>query len=293
MTFRIKACYAPEYYSETRSRSMVKLGLVAEAAAEAGLVELIHPGSIDVALLYRLHDPVYVDAFLKGIRPLAISQNFPWSEELRRAVLTMQAGQLVAAEFAFAEGVAANIANGFHHARYHKGRGYCTFNGLALVAQEFPNKRVFVLDCDEHGGDGTEEFSQRLENLFNFSIHGTQFGCQGGERSIPRYIPPVGEDPSFYLRTVDEGLHRALDWGADLLIYQAGVDCHRDDPLTGVGASTETLYQRDQQVFRFAHKHHLPVLFVLAGGYQEMENLVPLHVNTFRAAAQVFSAECV
>lgn len=288
MSFRVKACYAPEYYAETRSRSMVKLGLVAESAAGEGLAELIHPGSIDVALLRRLHDPTYVDAFLKGVRPLAISQNFPWSEELRGAVLAMQAGQLVAAELALAEGLAANVANGFHHARYYKGGGYCTFNGLALIAQEFPTRRVFVLDCDEHGGNGTEEFTGRLENLFNFSVHGTRFGCQGSERSIPRYIPPVGNDPSFYLRTVTEGLHTARDWGADLLVYQAGVDCHQDDPLTGIGASTETLYKRDFQVFDFARKQQMPILFVLAGGYQEMEQLVPLHVNTFRAAVSAF-----
>ena len=291
MSFRVKACYAPEYYAETRSRSMVKLGLVAEAAEAAGLAELIHPGSIDVALLRRLHDPVYVDAFLKGIRPLAISQNFPWSEELRRAVLTMQAGQLVGAELALAGGVAANIAHGFHHARYHKGGGYCTFNGLALIAQEFPAKRIFVLDCDEHGGNGTEEFTHRLPNLFNFSIHGTRFGCQGGERSVPRFIAPVGDDPTPYLRAVTEGLATARDWGTDLLVYQAGVDCHRDDPLSGIGATTEVLYQRDRQVFEFAFAHDLPVLFVLAGGYQDMEQLVPLHVNTFRAAVAVFGGE--
>lgn len=291
MRFRVKACYAPEYYAETRSQSMVKLGLVAEAVEREALAELIHPGSIDVALLRRLHDPTYVDAFLQGIRPLAISQNFPWSEDLRRAVLAMQAGQLVGAELALADGLAANIANGFHHARYHKGGGYCTFNGLALIAQEFPAKRIFVLDCDEHGGNGTEEFTQRLPNLFNYSIHGTRFGCQGCERSVARFIAPVADQPEPYLRAVEEGLHTAWDWGADLLVYQAGVDCHRDDPLTGIGASTEALVQRDTRVFRFCRVRQLPVLFVLAGGYQEMESLVPLHVNTFRAAVGVFRGE--
>ena len=28
------------------------------------------------------------------------------------------------------------------------------FNGLALVAKQYPEKRIFILDCDQHGGDG-------------------------------------------------------------------------------------------------------------------------------------------
>jgi acetoin utilization deacetylase AcuC-like enzyme len=44
--------------------------------------------------------------------------------------------------------------------------------------------------------------------------------------------------------------------------------------------------ERDRIVFRFCKSKGIPVLFVLAGGYQTPieEKLVPLHLNTFKAA---------
>jgi acetoin utilization deacetylase AcuC-like enzyme len=54
----------------------------------------------------------------------------------------VQAGQLLGAEIALKEGIAANIAQGFHHASYESGAAYCTFNGLALVAKQNPEKRI-------------------------------------------------------------------------------------------------------------------------------------------------------
>ncbi len=61
----------------------------------------------------------------------------------------------MAAEMALQKGIAANVAQGFHHAVYEYGGSFCTFNGLAFVAQQNPNKKIFVLDCDQHGGNGT------------------------------------------------------------------------------------------------------------------------------------------
>jgi acetoin utilization deacetylase AcuC-like enzyme len=45
-------------------------------------------------------------------------------------------------------------------------------------------------------------------------------------------------------------------------------------------------------VFRFCRSEKIPVLFVLAGGYQTPieEKLVPLHLNTFKAAFEEYCA---
>ena len=48
------------------------------------------------------------------------------------------------------------------------------------------------------------------------------------------------------------------------------------------------LYERDLMVFKLAKKYNIPIMFVLAGGYQKLETLVPLHVNTFKAANEVY-----
>ena len=175
--FVVPTCFSPLYSAETPTASMRKLGPVAWHAVEQGLAEVEVPEPIDPDKLRRLHAPEYVDAFLEGKQPLASAQGWSWTPQIRDGVLAMHGGQLLGTRLALEHGIAANIAQGFHHAGYARGGGYCTFNGLTLVAQEFPNLRVFVLDCDEHGGNGTEEFTQRLPNLYNFSINGTALGC--------------------------------------------------------------------------------------------------------------------
>ena len=156
---------------------MGKLSAVANAISELDGIQLHAPSRIDPNILKQLHDPNYVDAFLTGTpEKLATFQGFkPWNTQLRDAVLHINAGQILAAELAFQHQISGNLAQGFHHAIYEFGNSFCTFNGLALVAQQFPEKRIFVLDCDQHGGNGTAEFTRRLDNLFNFSIYGLAF----------------------------------------------------------------------------------------------------------------------
>lgn len=284
----LKACYSPRYYAETKSNSMEKLTAVAEAVQARGLAQWVEPAPIDPELLRRLHNPAFVDAFLSGQAPLAQSQRFIWSEQLRDAVLHIQGGQLCAAEIALREGIAANIAQGFHHAEYDYGGGYCTFNGLALLAQHYPDKRVFVLDCDQHGGNGTAEFTRSLENLFNYTIFGLRYGCREYERSVNAWIPR--EQGSFvqYQTALEDAFTRVLAWRTDLLVYQAGMDCHQLDPFGSAWFDQESLYQRDLMVFEFAKQHQIPILFVLAGGYQALPALTELHVSTFWAAQTVY-----
>jgi len=72
------------------------------------------------------------------------------------------------------------------------------------------------------------------------------------------------------------------------LIYQAGMDCHQADPYGSKWFDTAAIFQRDCRVFEFAKKHGIPIMFVLAGGYQALPELVKLHVSTFHAASQVY-----
>jgi acetoin utilization deacetylase AcuC-like enzyme len=267
---------------------MEKLQYVADAVTEQSLAQLVEPGDIDPEILRALHDPNYVNAFLSGQLPLARMSRFEWSEQLRDAVLAIQAGQLKAAEIALDEGISANIAQGFHHAVYEYGGGFCTFNGLALVAQQYPNKKVFVLDCDQHGGNGTAEFTLRLPNLFNFTIFGLRYGCQDFDRSLGRYISIHDGTFAQYEQALYEAFEQILEQKTELLIYQAGMDCHQADPYGSSWFDSVALYQRDCMVFEFAKRHRIPVMFVLAGGYQALPKLVQLHVSTFRAAAQFY-----
>jgi acetoin utilization deacetylase AcuC-like enzyme len=74
----------------------------------------------------------------------------------------------------------------------------------------------------------------------------------------------------------------------DLIIYQAGVDCHRNDPKSTVKLTTRQLFERDLFVFRMARSREIPILFVAAGGYQSAASGARLHVNTVRAAVATY-----
>ena len=203
-------------------------------------------------------------------------------------MLAINGGNLLAARMALEDGIAANVAQGFHHAAPRNGGGFCTFNGLALVAALHPEWDVFVLDCDEHGGDGTAEFTKSLPNLFNFSICGSTMGAFEGPRSIVRKVTPGDEmQARLYLK---EALELVSEKRPGLVIYQAGMDPHREDPLSRSKMSGEFLAQRDTFVMEtLALDLTIPFFFVLAGGYQEpMEKkLVSLHVRTFEIAAKI------
>ena len=85
------------------------------------------------------------------------------------------------------------------------------------------------------------------------------------------------------------GLGRYLDeFQPSLVQFQAGVDVHETDPLGSiVGMTTRRLRQRDDLALRTIVERGVPVVVNLAGGYQEHEVVVGLHLETIRAAAQV------
>jgi acetoin utilization deacetylase AcuC-like enzyme len=261
---------------------------VAQQAADAGFATLVEPQPASRSDLERIRRPYYVESILSGKGPLSECAFGFWSEAYRDGVLAINGGNLLAARMALEDGIAANVAQGFHHAVPPNGGGFCTFNGLALVAAMRPDLDVFVLDCDEHGGDGTAQFTKTLPNLFNFSICGSTMGAFEGPRSIVRKVP-AGDEPQArcYL---DEALSLISEKRPGLVIYQAGMDPHCDDPLSRSKMSADFLARRDALVMEtLALELSIPFFFVLAGGYQEPmeEKLVPLHVRTFEIASRV------
>lgn len=286
----LQVCYSPQYYAQTHTNSMEKLTAVAEALKPLGIAQFHVPEHLPLEIFKQLHAPEYVDAFHTGTpEKMATFQGFkPWNTQLRDAVYQINSGQILAAELAWKHQISANIAQGFHHAVYEFGSSFCTFNGLALIAEQFPEKRIFVLDCDQHGGNGTAEFTKRYDNLFNYSIYGLAFGCPTYERSETSHVHKHRGNFSQYILAIHDAFKRAMEWDADLIVYQAGMDCHQDDPCGSSWFSTELIEKRDEMIFRLAKKNNIPLMFVLAGGYQALPELVELHVSTFKTAYETY-----
>lgn len=275
--------YFDDAYAPLEVPLLARLGTTRDALQRLDLVDLQAARPLDASALEGLHDPEYLRAFLFGTEPLASSQGIRWTPRVRDATLAMLGGQLQAAHHALETGIAMNIARGFHHAHPGGGSGFCAVNGLALVAHAMPTRRIMVIDCDEHGGNGTEEFAACMPNLFAVSIFGTRFGCRGGERSWAHHIRR-GQGFAEYLQALHHVAALVEQIRPDLLIYQAGVDCHRDDPKTQLQLTTRELFRRDLAVFRLARRQRTPIVFVVAGGYQAAPKVARLNANTVRAA---------
>jgi acetoin utilization deacetylase AcuC-like enzyme len=74
----------------------------------------------------------------------------------------------------------------------------------------------------------------------------------------------------------------------DLIIYNAGVDSHVNDPLGGY-LSTEQIQRRDSIVLNPLRQKFIPMVVSLAGGYQKDEQgnipkVLELHGFVFNAA---------
>lgn len=283
---RLKTFYSADYAPE-HARTFSRLAVASSYLQACDLVDIEEPPVLDPGLLNGLHAPSYLEAFHTGENPLASSSGLRWTPGIRDAVYAMLSGQLAAVAHAQTHGIALNLACGFHHAVYERGSGYCALNGLAFVAQQMRSLRVFVLDCDEHGGNGTEEFIARLPNLSQATIFGTRFGCFGSKRSYTYHVP-ADSDGSEYRRALDSAFQIIRSDRPDLLLYQAGADCHIDDPKSRARLTTEVMFERDRLVFRLARDLSIPIVVVVAGGYQSSDVVARLNANSVRAALGVF-----
>jgi acetoin utilization deacetylase AcuC-like enzyme len=222
------------------------------------------------------HDPAYVRGILSG----ELVNGFgDISLEVARSLPFTSGAMMAAASAALEMGCACAPVSGFHHAGYDSASGYCTFNGLMVTAESLLRscsvRRVLILDCDMHYGDGTDAILTRLGR--DGAIENATFGRWFHQ---PRQA-------SAYLARLRETVARFGEF--DLVLYQAGADVHVDDPLGGV-LSTDEMIERDRVVFEAARAFETPITWNLAGGYQEpLAKVVALHVNTMRECARVFA----
>ncbi|MBN1837581.1 MAG: hypothetical protein JW820_17120 [Spirochaetales bacterium] len=172
---------------------------------------------------------------------------------------------------------AVSPTSGFHHATYGESMMFCTFNGLMIAAillsREGLVGRIGVVDFDAHFGNGTAEIIHRLD------LH---YVSQMSFAVIAREPHPEYDQ---WLNRLPEELEKQFA-EVDLILYQAGADCHVEDPLGGQ-LTTEQMYRRDQVVFAFARDRGIPLVWNLAGGYQEpLSKVIVLHCRTLEAHAR-------
>jgi acetoin utilization deacetylase AcuC-like enzyme len=304
----IVAYYHPGYAAPIGKHIMPmhKFARVADALRAEPRVQLREPEPVGEADLLRVHSPEYIHAIKTGEpRTLAESQKFPWSPQLFDSVCLTSGGCLAAARMALERGVAAALVSGFHHAHADHGEGFCTFNGLVVTIDALRAagaiRTAAVLDLDLHYGNGTAALAAARPYMTAVSVYGNDYRDnkaytdvstrqhEDGENHRSLALP-AGCDGRMMLNVLDEALPLLLARGRpDVLLYQAGADPYREDPYSPLDLGHEDLRERDRRVFEFARDHRIPIAWVLAGGYTpDTSKVVEVHLNTFRAASDVF-----
>lgn len=260
---------------------------IAESLAERPIdgVELVDPSSfadITATAVREVHSPEYVDAVMTGDpRWLAQSQGFSWDDGLPTMALAHNAGVVAAAITALETGTTAGtLSSGLHHAAFDTGKGFCTFNGLAVAAHVATARgaRVLVLDLDAHCGGGTADLLPPGAHQVDVSVSGFDSYSPGEGR----WLRMAGADD--YDSAIDEALAHVDSLGAfDLVLYNSGMD------PANCGVTREQLQHRERIVAE--HDFGGAVAFTIAGGYtwdRSIEQVVDLHrltIDAFTIAA--------
>lgn len=139
----MKAFYTDQFVlplPEGHHFPMEMYSLLRQQLVEVGIIktkELHEPRAATDDEIKRAHSPEYLDRVCTGrITELEI-----------------------ACRAALADGLAVNLAGGTHHAFRDRGEGFSVFNDSVIAACamqiERGARRVIVIDCDVHQGNGT------------------------------------------------------------------------------------------------------------------------------------------
>lgn len=251
-------------------------------------------------VLALAHTPDYIAAIRDGTAAPAVMREigFPWSEAMVERARRSVGATIAACRVAQAEGVAANIAGGTHHAYADKGGGFCVFNDSAVAARLLQAERlrisriqplqVAVIDLDVHQGNGTARIFRDDASVFTLSLHGAKNFPFRKEVSDLDVELPDGCGDAEYLQALERALDeldRRVQPG--LVMYLAGADPHEGDRLGRLKLSWDGLEARDRRVFDWCWQRRIPMAFSMAGGYgHRIEDTVQAQVNTYRVALE-------
>ncbi|TBW07514.1 histone deacetylase [Azotobacter chroococcum] len=256
---------------------MEKFRLLRDHLVASGLTsdgELRRPEPCPTEILALAHDPAYIERYCSGAlsREELRRLGLPWTPALARRTLLAVGGSLLAAELALEHGLACHLAGGTHHAHYDHPSGFCIFNDLAVIARYLLASgragRVLVFDCDVHQGDGTARILEDTPDAITVSLHCEQNFPARKAKSDWDIGLPRGMGDADYRKVVDDTLNYLLPlYQPDIVLYDAGVDVHRDDALGYLELSDAGLAARDSAVLRHCLEREIPVLGVIGGGY--------------------------
>jgi len=281
---------------ETHRFPMRKYSLLRQRIADENVLpieNLLIPDGATDEQLSRCHEPSYIEKVKNGdltdkeIRRIG----FPWSPGLVERSRRSTGATICAAYAALDDAISLNLAGGTHHAGINHGEGFCVFNDCSVAARELQAetniRKIAVIDCDVHQGNGTAEICSGDDSIYTFSIHGEKnfpFRKIFGDLDIG--LPNHTEDPH-YLEQLEQALKIVFrSHQPEFVFYIAGADPFIGDRLGKLALTKAGLAQRDEMVLRYCQKAQIPATVVMGGGYApQVDDIADIHLQTVKIAA--------
>ena len=295
--------YHPDYVAplpDAHRFPMPKFKLLRDLLLKDGVVvpaQIYQPELPTLELIELVHTPEYVRAYCDGTLEDKAQRRIglPWSRALAHRTCIAIGGTILAAKLALEYGCACNTAGGTHHAFPNYGSGFCIFNDLAIATRVLQHqgliKKVLIVDCDVHQGDGTAAIFRGDDRVFTFSMH-CEANFPGKKQQSDLDVSlPIGLDDDGYLQILASHLSDLLqETKPDLVFYDAGVDTHVSDRLGKLSLTDWGIYRRERMVLSTCKALGYPVASVIGGGYSKnMSALVYRHSLLHRAAQEVYT----
>ena len=296
--------YSPGYHlplPEGHPFPMVKFPLAYEMLRDGGIlsedeVTLVEPAAR--AHLERVHTPDYLDRLALGdlTSREATILGLPPSPELFIRSAREVEGTRLAVRAALADGCAANLAGGTHHAFADHGEGFCVLNDVAVAVRDLqteqPRLRMMIVDTDAHQGNGTHALLGSDPHVFTYSIH---VAANYPSRKVPGSLD-VGLERFASGASYLDALRRSLPGAVEsfrpgLAIWLSGADPHQNDRFGQLQLSVRDMAERDAFVVSLFQGRGIPLAVLYGGGYnRELANTARLHRNSVAAARDAYFA---
>ncbi|TFG24360.1 MAG: histone deacetylase [Promethearchaeota archaeon] len=171
-----------------------------------------------------------------------------------------------------------------HHALREKGSGLCIFNNIAnailyLRKELNYNKKIAIIDIDDHFGDGLVQYFYQDPSVLYFSIHEFDFiegdmgfinelgAGEGIGTTINFPVPPGITDHEFldFLEVLEPILR---EYEPDIIIVAIGFDMYFDDAIGNCFLTSNSYYEFTKEIYKIAKTVcEGKVAFILEGGY--------------------------
>lgn len=257
-------------------------------------VNILTPATCEESDLLRFHTPRYVEQVKKqsssgqGVLDLGDTPAFRGVFEAASTVVGAGLNGLSRMISGESPRVFVPIA-GLHHAQRDSAAGFCVFNDAGVLIetlrQRYGIRRIAYVDIDAHHGDGVFYAYENDPELIFADIHedgrylypGTgsveetgRGAGKGSKLNIP--LPPGADDQTFFRAwdTVEQFVEAA---SPELIIFQAGADSIRGDPITHLAFSPAAHAHAGSQLARLAERHGNGRIIGLGGGGYNRNNL--------------------